>query len=77
MIAPCKSNLRAIRETNANKSIKVYGVCMAYGRPTECRPWALVETQNRPFLKRTLALGINFFDTADVYTQGASEKSAV
>jgi aryl-alcohol dehydrogenase-like predicted oxidoreductase len=46
---------------------------MTYGHPTERWPWALNEEQSRPFIQRALELGINFFDTADVYTNGASE----
>ena len=48
--------------------------CMSYGRATERWPWALDEQQSRPFIKRALELGINFFDTADVYSLGASEE---
>lgn len=47
---------------------------MTYGKPTERWPWALDEGQSRPFLKKAIELGINFFDTADVYTAGASEE---
>ena len=48
--------------------------CMSYGDPT-WRGWSWVkdEADSRPFLKRALDLGINFFDTADVYSLGASE----
>lgn len=48
--------------------------CMTYGRPTERWPWALNEEQSRPFIQKALELGLNFFDTADVYTAGASEE---
>jgi aryl-alcohol dehydrogenase-like predicted oxidoreductase len=48
--------------------------CMTYGTPTERWPWALNEEQSRPFIQKALELGINFFDTADVYTGGESEK---
>ncbi|HTJ13699.1 MAG TPA: aldo/keto reductase [Dinghuibacter sp.] len=48
--------------------------CMTYGKPTDRWPWALNEEQSRPFIKKALDLGINFFDTADVYTDGASEE---
>jgi aryl-alcohol dehydrogenase-like predicted oxidoreductase len=48
--------------------------CMSYGRSTELWPWALDEEQSRPFIKRALELGINFFDTADLYANGASEE---
>jgi aryl-alcohol dehydrogenase-like predicted oxidoreductase len=47
---------------------------MTYGEPTDRWPWALNEEQSRPFIKKALELGINFFDTADVYTAGASER---
>jgi aryl-alcohol dehydrogenase-like predicted oxidoreductase len=47
--------------------------CMSYGQPTERWQWALDEEQSRPFIKRALELGINFFDTADVYSFGMSE----
>ncbi|MBD2755786.1 aldo/keto reductase [Spirosoma validum] len=48
--------------------------CMTYGKPTDRWPWALNEEQSRPFIQKALELGINFFDTADVYTAGASEE---
>jgi aryl-alcohol dehydrogenase-like predicted oxidoreductase len=47
--------------------------CMSYGEPNERWPWALDEAQSRPFIQRALELGINFFDTADVYSRGMSE----
>jgi aryl-alcohol dehydrogenase-like predicted oxidoreductase len=55
--------------------------CMTYGDPTAKLPgeparweWALKEDDARPFYKRALELGINFFDTANVYSFGASEE---
>jgi 1-deoxyxylulose-5-phosphate synthase len=48
--------------------------CMAYGRPEEQWPWALDEEQSRPLIKRALELGINFFDTANVYSNGMGEE---
>ena len=48
--------------------------CMTYGSPTERWPWALNEEQSRPFFQQAIEMGINFFDTADVYTAGASEE---
>jgi aryl-alcohol dehydrogenase-like predicted oxidoreductase len=47
--------------------------CMTYGAPS-WRDWVLDEDTSRPFLKRALEAGINFFDTADMYSQGASEE---
>jgi 1-deoxyxylulose-5-phosphate synthase len=47
--------------------------CMSYGGPTERWQWALNEEQSRPFIKHALELGINFFDTANDYSNGGSE----
>lgn len=46
---------------------------MTYGSP-EWRDWVLPEEESRPFFERALELGINFFDTADFYSMGASEE---
>jgi 1-deoxyxylulose-5-phosphate synthase len=49
--------------------------CMSYGVPERgSHPWSLNEEQSRPFLARALDLGINFFDTANVYSDGTSEE---
>src|SRR3954470_12789731 len=56
--------------------LKVSRLClgaMTYGTP-EWRPWVLDEAASRPFIARALALGINFFDTADMYSRGVSEQ---
>ncbi len=47
--------------------------CMTYGSP-KWREWVLAEEASRPFIREALEKGINFFDTADVYSQGASEE---
>jgi 1-deoxyxylulose-5-phosphate synthase len=47
--------------------------CMTYGS-SKWRPWVLDEEAARPFIKRTLEQGINFFDTANMYSLGASEE---
>jgi 1-deoxyxylulose-5-phosphate synthase len=47
--------------------------CMTYGTP-KWRPWVLDEIDARPFYKKALELGINFFDTADMYSMGVSEE---
>lgn len=47
--------------------------CMTYGSP-KWREWILDEAASKPFFKQALDLGINFFDTADVYSIGASEE---
>jgi 1-deoxyxylulose-5-phosphate synthase len=46
---------------------------MSYGSPAS-RPWILSEEEGRPFIRRALELGINFFDTANMYSEGASEE---
>src|SRR6202012_1686443 len=59
-----------------NTGMTVSRLClgtMTYGKPTDRWPWALGEEASRPFIKKALELGINFFDTADVYADGASE----
>jgi aryl-alcohol dehydrogenase-like predicted oxidoreductase len=47
--------------------------CMSYGTPT-WRPWVLDEQAARPFFRRAVEAGINFFDTADMYSLGVSEE---
>jgi aryl-alcohol dehydrogenase-like predicted oxidoreductase len=47
--------------------------CMSYGTPT-WRPWVLDEERSRPFFRRAIELGINFFDTSDMYSLGVSEE---
>ena len=47
--------------------------CMTYGS-TKWREWVLEEEASRPFIREALEKGINFFDTADVYSQGVSEE---
>jgi 1-deoxyxylulose-5-phosphate synthase len=56
--------------------LKVSRLClgtMTYGSK-RWREWVLEEEESRPFIRRALELGINFFDTADVYSLGASEE---
>jgi aryl-alcohol dehydrogenase-like predicted oxidoreductase len=56
--------------------LKVSRIClgtMTYGS-SKWRDWVLDEEAARPFIQRALELGINFFDTADMYSQGESEK---
>jgi len=49
--------------------------CMTYGVPERgAHPWSLDEEKSRPFIKRALELGINFFDTANTYSDGTSEE---
>jgi aryl-alcohol dehydrogenase-like predicted oxidoreductase len=56
--------------------LKVSRIClgaMTYGTP-EWRSWVLDEEESRPFFRRALELGINFFDTANMYSLGVSEE---
>jgi aryl-alcohol dehydrogenase (NADP+) len=46
--------------------------CMTYGTP-RWREWVLDEGQSRPFFRRAWEAGVNFFDTADMYSDGESE----
>jgi aryl-alcohol dehydrogenase-like predicted oxidoreductase len=59
-----------------NTGLKVSRIClgtMTYGSP-KWRDWVLEEEASRPFLRRAMEAGINFFDTADIYSNGASEE---
>ncbi len=47
--------------------------CMSYGT-SRWRRWVLDEPDSEPFLRRAVELGINFFDTADMYSEGESER---
>jgi aryl-alcohol dehydrogenase-like predicted oxidoreductase len=56
--------------------LKVSRLClgtMTYGTPA-WRPWVLDEETSRPFIKRAIEHGINFFDTANMYSLGGSEE---
>lgn len=56
--------------------LKVSRIClgmMTYGT-SKWRPWVLDEAEARPFIQRALEFGINFFDTADMYSLGVSEE---
>ncbi|MBB6634511.1 aldo/keto reductase [Cohnella thailandensis] len=49
--------------------------CMSFGVAEKwTHPWVLNEEKSRPIIKRALELGINFFDTANVYSAGTSEE---
>jgi 1-deoxyxylulose-5-phosphate synthase len=71
---------RRLGETGLTVSRICLG-CMSYGDPGATLPgeplrwaWVLKADDARPFFKRALELGINFFDTANVYSFGASEE---
>ena len=49
--------------------------CMSFGVPDRgSHPWTLDEERSRPVIRHALELGINFFDTANVYSDGTSEE---
>jgi len=59
-----------------NTGLKVSRIClgcMTYGNP-KWRPWVLDEEASLPFFRQAIEAGINFFDTADVYSAGDSER---
>ena len=65
---------RALGNTGLQVSRICLG-CMTYGIPDRgAHTWTLAEDESRPFIKRALELGINFFDTANVYSDGTSEE---
>ena len=56
--------------------LRVSRIClgaMSFGSTT-WRDWVLDESESRPFFERALDVGLNFFDTADIYSQGLSEE---
>src|SRR3990172_7114519 len=61
--------------TLGRSGLKVSRLClrtMTYGT-SAWRSWVLDEAESRPFIRRALEHGFNFFDTADMYSRGASE----
>src|SRR5512138_1028668 len=66
-----------MQHVNLGKTgMKVSRLClgmMSYGSK-QWRPWVLEEDEARPFIQMALEAGINFFDTADVYSTGESER---
>ena len=62
--------------TLGNTGLKVSRIClgcMSFGSG-DWREWVLDEEESRPIIERAIDLGINFFDTANVYSQGESER---
>lgn len=49
--------------------------CMSFGEPAlGAHPWTLPEDQSRPLIRAAVEAGINFFDTANIYSNGSSEE---
>ena len=62
--------------TLGQTGLKVSRLClgtMSFGS-SKWRPWVLDDAASRPFIKLAIERGINFFDTADMYSQGVSEQ---
>ncbi len=62
--------------TLGNTGVRVSRIClgcMTYGT-SDWRPWVLNEEESMPFFRKAVESGINFFDTADVYSLGVSEE---
>ncbi len=83
-MSPCEQPGRS-RDHGAVKYVKLGSTgldvsaiclgCMSYGVPTAGRhPWSLDEETSRPFFRQAIEAGINFFDTANVYSDGTSEE---
>ena len=65
---------RKLGTTGLDVSVLCLG-CMTYGEPSRgAHPWSLDEAASRPLLQRAVEAGINFFDTANVYSDGSSEE---
>jgi len=49
--------------------------CMSFGEPGRgAHPWSLTEEDARPIIRQAIEAGVNFFDTANVYSDGSSEE---
>jgi aryl-alcohol dehydrogenase-like predicted oxidoreductase len=68
--------MRTIKLGNTGLDVSPIALgCMTYGEPGRGHPvWSLGEEESRPLIKQALEAGINFFDTANMYSQGSSEE---
>ena len=65
---------RKLGSTGLDVSVLCLG-CMSFGDPQRGgHPWSLDEDRSRPVIRRALEAGVNFFDTANVYSAGSSEE---
>ena len=55
------------------KVSKICFGCLSFGKKTKVRPWTLSQEETDILIKKALDLGINFFDTANMYSEGTSE----
>lgn len=56
------------------KVSKICAGCMSFGKPNSVRQWTLDEDETDRVVRHALDLGINFFDTANIYAEGTSEE---
>ena len=73
---PAKLNLTMQYKRLGSTGLQVSRIClgtMTYGAKS-WREWVLEEEESKPFFRRALEAGINFFDTADMYSLGVSEE---
>jgi aryl-alcohol dehydrogenase-like predicted oxidoreductase len=68
--------MRYIKLGNSGLDVSPIAVgCMTYGDPAKGHPvWSLPEDDSRPLLRQAIEAGVNFFDTANMYSQGTSEE---
>jgi aryl-alcohol dehydrogenase-like predicted oxidoreductase len=68
--------MKYVRLGNTGTEVSALALgCMSYGDPLRGNHgWTLPEEESRPFLQRAIELGINFFDTANGYSDGSSEE---
>src|SRR3954465_7891688 len=68
--------MRYIKLGNTGLAVSPIAIgAMTYGDPDRGHPvWSLDEAASRPLIKHALDAGINFFDTANLYSQGSSEE---
>ena len=63
-----------IRLGNSGLQVSKFCIgCMSFGTPGVLFPWCLDEEKSEAVIKKALDLGINFFDTANVYSNGEAE----
>jgi diketogulonate reductase-like aldo/keto reductase len=66
-----------VRLGNTGLEVSGFGLgCMSYGKSSgglHSWPWSFTEEASRPFIQRAVEMGVNFFDTANNYSDGESE----
>lgn len=75
-MATRENHMRYKKLGNSGLDVSVIALgCMTYGEPWRGHPaWSLDEEASRPLIRQAVEAGINFFDTANIYSQGSSEE---